>query len=89
MNDGYLDADCAISALISLGVLKPADWKREQLKVQELYYPARFYHAEKKATVTLEILLFHTRHCITKSSIRILAAIYKIDLDQVLSACAL
>jgi hypothetical protein len=86
MNDGYLDAECVIAFFFTTGFLKGTDWKH---KSQELYYPARFYHAENKATVTLEISVFNKRHCVTKSSVRILSSRYDLNFDSVFSKCAI
>jgi hypothetical protein len=86
MNDGYLDAECVITFFFQTGFLKKIAWKH---KSQELYYPVRFYHAEKKATVTLEISVFHKRHCVTKSSIRILSSRHALNFDPVFSECAI
>jgi hypothetical protein len=56
MNDGYLDAECVITFFFMAGFLKESKWKH---KSQELYYPVRFYHAEKRSTITLEISVFN------------------------------
>jgi hypothetical protein len=52
MNDGYLDADCVMTFFFTTGFLKKSDWKHHS---PELYYPARFYHAEKKSTITMDL----------------------------------
>jgi hypothetical protein len=88
MNDGFLDAECVVAHLFSIGLLQKQDWKREgRGKIQELYYPVRFYHAATRATITLEIRVDGKRHCVTKSSIRLQARIHRIDLAAVFSRC--
>jgi hypothetical protein len=86
MNDGYLDAECVITFFFTTGFLKESHWKHNS---EELYYPVRFYHTEKKSTITLEILVFNRRHCITKSSVRILSYRHALDFDNVFSRCAI
>jgi hypothetical protein len=85
MNDGYLDAECVITFFFTTGFLKESDWKHNS---QEFYYPARFYHAEKKSTITLEVSVLNKRHCVTKSSIRILSSRYALDFSHAFSRCA-
>jgi hypothetical protein len=86
MNDGYLDAECVIKFFFMAGFLKESDWKHN---TNELYYPARFYHAEKNAIITLEVSVFQKRHCVTKSSIRILSSRYDLDCGDVFSKCVI
>jgi hypothetical protein len=86
MNDGYLDADCVITFFFTSGFLQAGEWKHNS---REIYYSARFYHAEKKSTITLEICVINQRHCINKSSIRILSSRHSINIDHVFSECAI
>ena len=86
MNDGYLDADCVITSFFASGFLQESAWKHDS---QELYYPARFYHAEKKSTITLEISVFNKRHCVTRSSVRILSSRHNRDFTDVFSECVI
>ncbi|GHV43060.1 hypothetical protein AGMMS49546_23560 [Spirochaetia bacterium] len=86
MNDGYLSADCVIEFLYAMGFIKKDAWKHN---TKELYYPARFYRTDKIASISLEISVFNTNHCVTKSSIRILAKRYELNADEVFIKCAI
>ena len=86
MNDGYLDAECVITFFFTSGFLEKGDWKHES---RELYYPARFYHVEKRAVITLEICIVDNRHCVNKSSVRILSSRYSLDFSNLFSECTI
>jgi hypothetical protein len=86
MNDDYLDADCVMSFFFSSGFLEKNDWKHES---RELYYPARFYRVGQKTLVTLEICVVDRRHCVYKSSVRILSSRFDMDFNRVFSECAI
>jgi hypothetical protein len=86
MNDSYLDAECVINFFFTTGFLKKSDWKHDS---KELYYPARFYHAEERSTITLEVSVLNRRHCVLKSSITVLSSRYALDFSHVFSNCAI
>jgi hypothetical protein len=85
MNDGYLDADCVITFFFKSGFLEEDSWKHD---TRELYYPARFFRTEKRSIVSLEIYVIDKRHCVNKSSVRILSSRYALDFTRVISECA-
>jgi hypothetical protein len=86
MNDGYLDADCVLTFFFNSGFLEAGSWKHDS---RELYYPARFYRVEKRAIVSLEIHVIDKRHCVSKSSIRILSSRFALDFTNAFSECAI
>ena len=47
MNDGYLDAECVITFLQGIGLVRPKVWKHENPPVTELYYPIQFFQTLK------------------------------------------
>jgi hypothetical protein len=86
MNNDYLDAECVITFFFTSGFLEASNWKHDS---RELYYPARFYRSEKRSIVTLEICVIDNRHCVNKSSVRILSARYALDFSNLFSNCAI
>jgi hypothetical protein len=86
MNDGYLDADCVIKFFFNSGFLEKGSWKHDS---RERYYPVRFYRVEKKTIVVLEICVVDRRHCVCKSSVRILSARFGMDFNRVFSDCVI
>jgi hypothetical protein len=49
MNDGYLDAECVITFLQEIGLVRPKVWKHENPPVTELYYPIQFFQTARAA----------------------------------------
>jgi hypothetical protein len=47
----YLNADCALSALIGAQFINPEDWKRENSEK----YNATFYHGKTRGTICFEV----------------------------------
>jgi hypothetical protein len=89
MNDGYLDAECVITFLQRIGLIRQTAWKHQNTPVTELYYPVRFFLVTHGAIISFMIYIFNKRHCIMKSSVRTLATIQRINLDRIFEECAL
>jgi hypothetical protein len=80
----YLDADCALGALVSTGFMKKENWKRRDLK----QYTARFYHGTTNGTLCFEVYAEGDIHKISALYIKNLERLYGVKLSLIVDKCA-
>jgi hypothetical protein len=87
MNDGFLLADCVFISLFDLGFIHYSEWKHE---TRELYYTVSFeVKGTVASTVSFEVTVSDGQHKITKSIIRLLEKRFSMNLDEIISNCAI
>ena len=85
MNDGFLLADCVIEYLVKTGFIHTSNWKHT---TKELYYPVRFFIADKIASVIVfQVTVENGTHRIPKSSLRLIEKRFSKDLTEIFTSC--
>ncbi|MDR1363564.1 MAG: hypothetical protein LBJ35_05895 [Spirochaetaceae bacterium] len=81
----YLDADCALDALIKAGFIKPENWKRSNSKK----YNAGFYHGSTNGTLCFQVSVEGDIHKISGLYIKNLERQYHVNLSPIVNNCAI
>jgi hypothetical protein len=81
----YLDADCAIDALIRAKFIKPENWKRPDSEK----YNVTFYHAKTNGTLCFHVCVDGSVHKISNLYIKNLEKQYNINLSPIINQCAI
>jgi hypothetical protein len=79
----YLDADCALKALVDINIIKPEDWKRENSE----NYTAVFYNARTRGTYSFAISVENHIHRVSAIYIKNIEKQYRIDLATIVNRC--
>jgi hypothetical protein len=86
METPSLDAECVITSLYSLNVLKKSQWKRTP--PEEKNYTALFYAADSNGTIAFDVEVSEGRHLISLSRLKIIALRHHISADDIYIKCA-
>jgi hypothetical protein len=81
----YLDADCALTALIGANFLEPKEWKQENSK----NYTAIFYHGKTNGTLCFSVTVENRVHRISALYMKNLERQYRIDLSIIVDKCTI
>jgi hypothetical protein len=81
----YLDADCALDALISDNFMKPENWKR----LHSEKYIARFWHGLTNGTLSFEVSVKDNIHRISSIYIENLERLYNVKLSHIFDKCSI
>jgi hypothetical protein len=79
----YLEAECALNALIGIKFIKPENWKRMNVK----NYTARFYHGATNGTLCFDVVVDNSVHKISALYIKNLERQYATDLSGIINKC--
>lgn len=89
MNSNLLDADCAITSLITLQIIKDSNWKTQHfLNNDDADYAVYFQNPFKNGDVGLQIIKRADHYFISQSRIKILAMRHKFDATDIINRCA-
>jgi hypothetical protein len=81
----YLDAECALNALVGIGFIKQENWKRMNAE----NYTARFYHGSTNGTLCFDISVDSNVHKISALYIKNLERQYSRDLSVIVNKCTI
>jgi hypothetical protein len=81
----FLDADCVIGALFRAKFLEPKDWKQSN----KTMYAETFWRSGRMAMVTIEIIVDHDVHKISRQSITIMSNLHHAAASAIVDKCSI